>query len=141
MDKYEIGNQTFALIDNQLWQLIKPISDYEASEEPIKKDSKQSAWAKLTPQQIQKMVADRLGGMKLSKVSEKYNVSAPTVAYWIKKHSNTSDTLKPNKINDYTCRDCRWAFKSNLHLIDTKCPRCNSLEIQKGSVEKEIVES
>ncbi len=140
MDKYEIADQTFAVIDNQLWQLVAPTSDQETVDEiPLAKPAvKTKTSKKLSEQKIQKMVEDRLNGMTLSKVCQKYDVTAPTFSYWIKKQDATVPTN--TKVKDYNCRDCRRSFKSNLSLLDVKCPNCNSLEIENGASEPAIKE-
>ena len=146
MDKYEIAAQTFDVIDNQLCHLVMPVSDQETVNEdlptkPVAKTNSANKFYpnKLTPQQIQKMVEDRLNGMPVSKVCAKYNVTPPTVSYWIKKHSGAPTPVN-KKVKDYTCRDCRRSFKSNLGLLDVKCPNCNSLEIENGASEPAIKE-
>jgi transposase-like protein len=99
LKKYQIGSQLFAVFEDQLWQAVEPSSEQKDSlvgnlpefVDEVLVGKVRAARVKLSKDEVAKMVADRKRGMTFREVCIKYNVTPPTVSYWMKKNSNEKE--------------------------------------------------
>jgi hypothetical protein len=154
MTLYKHGEQTFAIIDGELWAKVQIDNGPEIQAVPQKrtykkrnsktatktaKKGKRGTRKFLTPEQKDLIRADLAAGKPIDKIMAHYGVSYPTV-YRLK--GNSGEPLKLSVVpRGYVCPSGH-RFKSKFPITHARCPDCHQLanvpdyepEIEEGEV-------
>lgn len=148
MKKYRINEQTFAVIDGDLYLLVLPLSPDENQKvqetktqvqkpKPSAKEEKQNGkkWGRraLSAQHVREIQMKHAAGISAQKLAEMYNVSTATIYNKLKTAESDAKTdseaiLQKNKKVTYRChRDHE--FTSTAPADEALCPDCSSMNL------------
>jgi hypothetical protein len=137
MTVYKHGEQTFAIIEGDLWvkvpaenvsetEIIQPRRTYrkKIKPEPVSAKKGKRTRKVLTPEDKAAILADIAAGKHTSEIMKSHGVSYPTV------HRLKANSGEPLKLSvtprAYVCPEGH-RFKSKLPLSHARCPDCHKL--------------
>ena len=155
MTLYQVGQQQFAIIDNELW--VKAACVPELVEEETKvvkrhyktkrlivakslkrKPGKYSAHNPMPEEVKEKIRAKYTEGVTQSVLAKDFGVSSSTIMK-VLKSTPIRLTTKNKEVNNYICVDGH-EFKSKLPPGEVICPICHSADCELGSLNGEVKE-